>query len=110
MPLRLATYTLEPVAGGKTRVLAAVEVDFAGLTTEERDGRRVAHLELRVETSARDGGEGWIQSLSVEGEPPPAASRRGRQWQTVRVEFELPAGLHQVRASAREPRPAGWGS
>ena len=102
VPLRLATYTLEPVTGGKTRVLAAVEVDFAALTAEERKGRRVAHLELRVETSARDGGEGWIQSLSVEGEPRPAAAGSAPQWETVRVEFELPAGLHQVRASARE--------
>ena len=102
VPLRLATYTLEPVTGGKTRVLAAVEVDFAALTAEERNGRRVAHLELRVETSPRDGGEGWIQSLSLEGEPRPAAAGRAGQWQTVRVEFELPAGLHQVRASARE--------
>ena len=102
LPLRLASYTLEPVAGGKTRVLAAVEVDFAALTAEERQGRRVAHLELRVETSARDGGEGWIQSLSMEGEPRPAAAGSAPQWETVRVEFDLPAGLHQVRASARE--------
>ena len=102
VPLRLATYALEPVGGGKTRVLAAIEVDFAALTTEERKGRRVAHLELRVETSARDGGEGWIQSLSVEGEPRPATAGSAAQWETVRVEFELPAGLHQVRASARE--------
>ena len=102
LPLRLATYTLEPVTGGKTRVLAAVEVDFAALTAEERHGRRVAHLELRVETSARDGGEGWIQSLSVEGEPRPATAGSVPQWETVRVEFELPVGLHQVRASARE--------
>jgi VWFA-related protein len=100
VPLRLATYTLEPLAGGKTRVLASVEVDFSALTAERRGGRRVAHLELRVETSARDAGEGFIESLSLEGEPRPAT--RG-QWQAVRVEFELPPGVHQVRASAREP-------
>jgi len=101
VPLRLATFTLEPVTGDKTRVLAAVEVDFAALTAEKRNGRRVAHLELRVETSARDGGDGWIQSLSLEGEPRAEAGGAG-QWQAVRVEFELPPGLHQVRASARE--------
>jgi VWFA-related protein len=104
VPLRLATYTLEPVGGAKTRVLAALEVDVAGLASEERDGRRAGRLELRVETTPRDGGEGWVQSLSLESPPLPAGAAGARgQWHTVRVEFELPAGWHQVRATAREP-------
>ena len=104
VPLRLATYTLEPVAGAKARVLAALEVDVAGLAPEERDGRRAGRLELRVETTPREGGEGWVESLSLESPPSPegAGAARG-QWHTVRVEFELPAGWHQVRATAREP-------
>jgi VWFA-related protein len=103
VPMRLATYTLEPLTGEKTRVLAAVEVDVAALTFEEREGRRVGHLELRVETIPRDGGEGWVHDLSLESTPLPAgAGGAPGQWRTLRVEFELPAGLHQVRALARE--------
>ena len=104
VPLRLATYTLEPVGGAKERVLVALDVDVAGLVPEERDGRRAGRLELRVETTARDGGEGWIQSLTLESpflQAAPAGARG--EWHTVRVEFELPAGMHQVRASALEP-------
>jgi VWFA-related protein len=104
VPLRLATYTLEPVAGAKARVLAALEVDVAGLVPEERDGRRAGRLELRVDTTARDGGEGWVESLTLESPPFPAGAGAAKgQWHTVRVEFELPAGWHQVRATAREP-------
>lgn len=94
VPMRLATYTLEPLTAEKTRVLAAVEVDVAALTPEERDGRRVGRLELRVETIPRDGGEGWVHDLSLESAPLPAGAGAPGQWRTVRVEFELPAGLH----------------
>ena len=104
VPLRLATYTLEPVAGAKARVLAALDVDVAGLVPEERGGRRAGRLELRVDTTARDGGEGWVESLTLESPPFPAGAGAAKgQWHTVRVEFELPAGWHQVRATAREP-------
>jgi VWFA-related protein len=104
VPLRLATYTLEPVAGAKARVLVALEVDVAGLLPEERGGRRAGRLELRVETTPRDGGEGWVESLTLESPSSPDETRSARgQWHTVRVEFELEAGWHQVRVSAREP-------
>ncbi len=101
VPLRLATYTLEPVAGRKARVLAALEVDVAGLSPDARGGRRTGRLELRFDTTPRDGGDGWVESLTLESPLFPAGTRG--QWHTVRVEFELAAGWQQVRATAREP-------
>ena len=98
VPLRLATYTLEPVAGGKTRVLAAVEVDFAALTAEERNGRRVAHLELRVETSA-SGRRGGLDPEPVPGGR--AAPGGGRPRGPVGD------GARRVRAAGRPAPGAG---
>ena len=93
VPMRLSTYTLEPVAGGKTRVAATVEVDIAPTS-----GDRASRFDLHVEAIPGNGEAGAAQNLSLEsprGSPAP-------DWRRARVEFELPAGLHQVRARALE--------
>jgi VWFA-related protein len=104
VPLRLATYSLEPAAQGKTRVLAVTEIDVSGLRTEEKAGRRVAHLDFRLEAIPRDGGETRVHSVSMDADLPAvgAAAPVAGVWRPIRLEFELPSGVYRVRARARD--------
>jgi VWFA-related protein len=103
VPLRLATYALEPAPERRTRVLAVTEIDVSGLRTEEQAGRRVGHLELRLEAIPRDGGESRVHTVAMDADVPAAASLRGTGvWRPIRLEFELPSGVYRVRASARD--------
>ena len=100
VPLRLATYVLAP-AGEKARVIAVTEIETSGLTFQDRDGRRVARLDLRVEAAPRDGGESRVQSASLEvGSPAPEPGKE--RWNAARLELALPPGVFRVRASVRE--------
>jgi VWFA-related protein len=100
IPLRLASYALEPVGAGKTRVMAVTEVDVSGLSFEQREGQNVGHLDLRLEAIPRDGGERLVHTLSLEAQRP--AGGGPVAWRAVRQEFELPAGVYHVRATANE--------
>ncbi len=103
VPLRLATYVLEPAAERKTRVLAVTEIDVSVLRTEEKAGRRVGHLDLRLEAIPRDGGETRVHSVSMDADVPAAAAPQvAGVWRPIRLEFELPAGVYRVRASVSD--------
>jgi VWFA-related protein len=103
VPLRLATYTLEPGAEGKTRVMAVTEVDVSGLAFAEREGRRVAQLAVRIEAIPRDGGQTRERRLSLEAEAPGAAETPATGgWRSLRQEVALPAGVYQVRATVAD--------
>jgi len=103
VPLRLATYALEPAPEHRTRVLAVTEIDVSGLRTEQQAGRRVGHLDLRLEAIPRDGGESRVHTVAMDADVPAAGSARGAGvWRPIRLEFELPSGVYRVRASVRD--------
>jgi VWFA-related protein len=103
MPLRLATYTLEPGAEGKTRVVAVTEVDVSELAFAEREGHRVAQLAVRIEAIPRDGGQIQERPLAIEAEAPDVAEAPASGWwRSLRQEFALPAGVYQLRATVAD--------
>ena len=101
LPLRLASYVFEPLPRDRTRVVAAIEIDTSGLGTGPEESR--APLQLRLEATPRDGGEAAVQDVSLQsaraGEGVPPRSR----WRSARLELELPAGVHGIRAVVRDP-------
>jgi VWFA-related protein len=101
VPLRLATYVLAATGEKESRVVAVTEIETSGLAFEERDGRRVARLDFRVEAAPRDGGQSRVQSASLEVGA--AATEPGKErWNTTRLELALPPGVFLVRASVRQ--------
>jgi VWFA-related protein len=103
VPLRLATYTLEPAAEQKTRVMAVTEIDVSGLAFAEREGRRIAQLDARLEAIPRDGGKAQGRRLSIEAEAggAPETSPTGF-WRPLRMELALSPGVYQVRATVTD--------
>src|SRR4030095_4956656 len=64
IPLRLASYILEPVDEAKTRVTVALEIDVNGLPSPEGGGD--AQLVLRLEAIPRDGGETYRHDVTLQ--------------------------------------------
>jgi VWFA-related protein len=103
VPLRLATYTLEPGAEQKTRVVAVTEIDISGLAFAEREGRLTAQLDVRLEAIPRDGSTVQGRHLSIETEPPLGAESPSTGfWRPLRLDLALPPGVYQVRATVAE--------
>lgn len=103
MPLRLATYTLEPGADHKTRVVAVTEIDVSGLGFADHDGRRVARLDARLAAIPRDGGVIQERHLSVEADAPLAGETPATgSWRPLRLEMSLPTGVYQVRTTVTD--------
>jgi VWFA-related protein len=103
LPLRLATYALEPGPEHKTRVLAVTEIDVSGLALAEQDGRKVAQLDARVEAIPRDGGTVQERHLSVAAGAPDAAETLEKgAWRSLRLELSLPTGVYQVRTTVTD--------
>ncbi|HZM52190.1 MAG TPA: VWA domain-containing protein [Vicinamibacteria bacterium] len=101
VPLRLASYVLDPLPRDRTRVVAAIEIDTSGLGTGPEESR--APLQLRLEATPRDGGETVIQDVSLQSAPAGGGVRTGSRWRSARLELELPAGVHGIRAVVRDP-------
>jgi VWFA-related protein len=103
IPLRLASYVLEPAADGKTRVEVVTEIDVAEAGSREREGRRVSQLALRLVALARDGGKLVARDVSLEVEAPATAGASSTpSWRPARLEFALPSGVYRVRAAVRD--------
>jgi len=104
IPLRLACYVLEPLAKDGNRVVTVTEIDVSGLAARNADVARPP-LQLRLETTPRDGGKPQVQDVSLQWtrgiapENPPT----GSEWRLARLESALPPGVYRIRAFVRDP-------
>ncbi len=93
IPVRLASYVLEPMADGKTRVVAVAEIDTAGAGTD---------LQMRLEAVPLAGTQTQVQDVSLQSSGAATAS----SWKAARLGLALPAGVHDVRVFVRDA-PSG---
>jgi VWFA-related protein len=107
VPLRAMAYVLEPRSEGTTRVLVAAEIDARQLSFSGPDDLRVARAELSVMTTHRDTGQALqaVQRVEVK-----AAKDRPAGWRAMVQEFDLPAGVAQVRVVARDMATSAIGA
>jgi VWFA-related protein len=107
IPLRAMTYVFEPRPKNTTHVVVAVEVDTDKITFQPKGHSRVAQLQVTVVAMNRDTGKGFWHddtvTLEVMGSDPTG-------WRPLAREFELPAGVTQVRIVARDTRSGLIGS
>jgi VWFA-related protein len=104
IPVRLASYVLGPVAGDRTRVVTAIEIEVPAVGAPG-SGAPAAPLQLRLEATPRGGGEGQARDVSLESAPAgaPAGTPTGRVWRSARLDLDLPVGVHQIRAFVQDP-------
>jgi VWFA-related protein len=110
IPLRLASYVVEPLAEDRTRVVTVTEVDVSRLAAKTA-AETGPPLQLRLEATPRDGGETPAQDVSLQWAraSAPGDTPLGSDWRTARLEFALPAGVHAIRAFVRDPATGGSG-
>jgi VWFA-related protein len=99
IPLRAMTYVLEPHPKDTARVLVAVEMDARHLQLDKVETGRVAQLEISVLATHRD------SSLALRADRRAEVRVAGGQeaaWRTVTQEFDLPAGVSQIRVAVRD--------
>jgi hypothetical protein len=111
IPLRLASYALRPLAGGKTAVLLAAEVDARALDLRAKGPRFEGALETTVLVSARDSGENFHQEKRVElSLPPDVKARLETSGVPLLRDFELPPGSYQARLLVKDTGNGKLGS
>ncbi len=106
IPLRLASYVLEPLEYDRTRVVAAVEVDVSGIMAmaPESAAQDRLPLQLRLEATPRDGGKTQVQDVSLQSVSAEAGGpRQGPKWRMAHLELALHAGVYEIRAFAQDP-------
>ena len=105
IPLRLASYVLEPLAQNRTRVVAAIEIDVSAPGAPAATSETRSPLQLRLEATPRGGGETQVQDVSLQSAGPGAgeSKRPGPEWRSAHLELALPAGVHEIRAFAQDP-------
>jgi VWFA-related protein len=107
IPLRAMTYVFEPRPKKMTHVVVAVEVDTGKITFQPKGHSRIAQLQVTVVAMNRDTGKGFWHddalTLEVKGSDPPG-------WRPFAREFELPAGVTQVRIVVRDTASGVIGS
>lgn len=103
IPLRMQTYVLEPRPNDTTHVVALVELDAGALPPSK--GR--SKLDLSIVATHRDTGlerraDERVGASNPEGEKP--------AWRGYVRDFELPAGVAQLRAVVLDPTTGHLGS
>lgn len=97
IPMRLASYVLEPVDPENTRVAVAIEVDASTLpSVRERGALRPI---LRVAAVPRDGSTTHTGELALHRDDELAAGR----WESTRLDLVLPRDVYAVRAEIEDP-------
>jgi VWFA-related protein len=107
IPLRAMAYILEPRPKDTVHVLVAAELDASRLAPQPKAGGQVARIEVTVVAVNRDTGRGFRHDDTVEL-PLPAGENPG--WRALVREFELPAGVSQVRVVVRDATSGAVGS
>jgi VWFA-related protein len=107
IPLRAMAYVLDPRPNDTVHVLVAAELDASRLAVETRDGAPAARIDVSVVALNRDSGRGFRHDDTVDlalaaGETP--------GWRALVREFELPAGVTQVRVVVRDATSGALGS
>jgi VWFA-related protein len=107
IPLRAATFVMDPRADGKTHVLVDVELNTGSLRFETQGDERIAHVEVSVAAIHRDSGKGFIHDdpLAIT-----AASGETPGWRGLVREFELPSGVSQARVVVRDTTSGAVGA
>jgi VWFA-related protein len=107
IPLRAMAYVLEPRPKDTVHVLVAAELDASRLAVQPKAGAQVARLDVSVVAVGRDSGRGFRHDDKVELSLP-AGENPG--WRALVREFELPAGVTQVRVVVRDATSGAMGS
>jgi VWFA-related protein len=107
IPLRAMAYVLEPRPRDTTHVLVAAELDASRLAFQPRAGAQVARIDVSVVAVGRDTGRGFRHDDAIEMSLP-AGETPG--WRALTREFELPAGVTQVRVVVRDQTNGAMGS
>lgn len=107
IPLRAMAYVFEPRPKDTTHVVVAAEFDAGSVTLQPKGSKRVGRVEVSVVALERDSGRGFRHDDTVEvafdgGEMP--------GWRAFAREFELPAGVAQVRVVVHDPVSGTVGS
>jgi VWFA-related protein len=95
IPLRLASYVLDPVDADSTRVAVALEVDVRGLPV----GPGEPPLKVRLEALPRDGDVRHDRDVTLDR----GGDRAPGGWQAARLHLALPPDVYRVRAEVEEP-------
>jgi VWFA-related protein len=106
LPLRAMSYVLEPRENGLTHVVLAGEVDTSRLQYATTKDARTAKLEVTAVAVSRDSGRGFRHDDTLDV----AAKDASPGWRSFVREFELPAGVNQVRLVVRDPVSGVLGS
>ena len=107
IPLRAMAYVLEPRPKDTMHVLVAAELDATRLAVPPRAGAPVARIDVSVVAVSRDSGRGFRHDDTVEL---PVRAGEAAGWRAFVREFELPAGITQVRVVVRDATSGAVGS
>jgi hypothetical protein len=105
IPLRAMAYVLEPRPKDTVHVLVAAELDASRLAIQPRGGDRVARIGVSVVAINRDSGRGFRHDDTIDLPVKPDDT-----WRALVREFELPAGVTQVRVVVRDVTSGAIGS
>jgi VWFA-related protein len=105
IPLRAMAYVLEPRPRDTVHVLVAAELETSRLAVQPRARDRIARIDVSVVATNRDSGRGFRHDDTIDVPVKPEDTWRG----LVR-EFELPAGVTQVRVAVRDATSGAMGS
>jgi len=107
IPLRAMAYVLEPRPKDTTHVLVAAELDASRLAFQTKGTAQVARVEVSVVAVGRDSGRGFRHDDTIDVSVPAGESPG---WRALTREFELPAGVTQVRVVVRDAGSGAMGS
>jgi VWFA-related protein len=103
VPLRMTSYVFDETILGKASVMIATDVDIAGFTFEEKEGRFLDTLEFLLVVAHRETGEFFRYDQQVQMKLlPPTRERLGKSWFPVVRDFELAPGGYQAKIVVRD--------
>jgi VWFA-related protein len=107
IPLRAMAYVLEPRPKDSVHVLVAAELDASRLAFQPKGSGQVARINVSMVAVNRDTGRGFRHDDTVEL---PLRAGETPGWRALLREFELPAGVSQVRVVVRDVTSGAVGS